>query len=156
MRKISESPISQNIVLLLLGVCLLLALTNRAGELLYSKITLPLSFFSRQTFDLSPKIDPRVKVYSMDNHTVSLLQRDYLTMESWVQILQYFDQYNPKAIFVDKVFGLPLRSDLQKPFTGQYAKDIVASLGKIKSPVVVGSFFSDNPIEVDGTTICNQ
>lgn len=134
-------------VALLMAVILVGFHFSPAGSMLYRKINLPLSFMTRDILGQAPQMDPRLKIYALDNHMVSLLQRDYLTMQSWVKILQYFDQYKPKAIFIDKVFGMPLRAHLQKPFEKSYAETIVHQLKGLDTPVVVGSFFSDSKIK---------
>ena len=107
-----------------------------------SKISLPAYFRVRDSLGKSPKLNEKIKVYGVDDSTVSWLKSPTLTMEQWAKVFGDIDKRNPKAIFVDGMFSI---ANIPKEREKETISAI-KSMANIKTKLVVGAFAA--PIKV--------
>ncbi|NRA65002.1 MAG: CHASE2 domain-containing protein [Pseudobacteriovorax sp.] len=105
-------------------------------EEIESNVSLPSFFRVRAALEKSPKIDPRIKVFAMDDNTVSWLNRPKLYMDEWAQIFHTLDRKKVKGVFVDGMFSMARTSPGKK--TSGWKK--INDLNKLKTPIFAGSF----------------
>jgi class 3 adenylate cyclase len=98
-----------------------------------SKISQPLQFKFRAMIGKEPPIDPRIKVYGVDDKAFERLDTWVLTIDQWAAVFQAIALKEPKAILVDAMFS---------KIVGDQAKVDAAleTIGGIKVPITVGSF----------------
>ncbi|MEZ4742173.1 MAG: adenylate/guanylate cyclase domain-containing protein [Bdellovibrionota bacterium] len=80
--------------------------TSDWGEKAASQISLKMNFWARESLNLTPRIDERIKIYAVDDETISFLSDHDLSFSMWQQLLTGIGARKPKAIYIDKVFGL--------------------------------------------------
>jgi signal transduction histidine kinase len=100
----------------------------------------------RAALDMAPPLDPRIKMIAFDDITAGVLQRPDLTLSDWNLLFEYLAKSQPKAIFIDRIFGLPLAAKLNSGIQGKEARDFIRRMQSLPSPVIVGSFFQKTAI----------
>jgi len=118
--------------------CIFLALVTNfsgLGKIIDESISAPIDFNIRSYFRLDPVISPNLKVFTLDDLAVSMFKKTNLSLAEWAKILLYIDKHNPKAIYIDKIFGVGYGESDED-------KRAIEDLKKIKAPVYVGSFIS--------------
>jgi class 3 adenylate cyclase len=103
----------RSILLKWMLAALLLALALRAvqsspfGELLDQKLVQALEFGLRSSTGHGPQLDPRLKIYFMDDRSLRSLGRDDLDFTEWADFFAAVAQAKPRMIMIDKVFATP-------------------------------------------------
>ncbi len=131
-----------------LSLGLLLLFLTDAQDFLTNQVSRPLEFKFRTWLNKSPKLDSRIKIYSFNDQTVDYLGYHDLTMDGWVRLIAHFSKSNPKAIYIDKLFGIPLQERVFDPLDPQKAQTYVDRLRALKVPIIIGGFVS--PLQIPG------
>jgi hypothetical protein len=84
--------------------------TAPLGKLLDQKLIQALEFRLRAAVGLGPSLDPRLKIYFMDDRSVRSLGRDDLDFQEWAQLFQAVAAAKPRLIMIDKIFARPRAS----------------------------------------------
>ncbi len=101
------------IIALVAGVFLYGLCATQAYQFLETRIALPLAFQVRSWLGKDPELDPRLKIFVLDDETLLFLQDgkneapDELALSDWAKVLKSFQNAGPSAVFIDKVFGAP-------------------------------------------------
>lgn len=107
------------------------------GRAVETQIARPISFEVRHWLGADPGIDPRIKIYGMDDSTVKYLEDTDLPFEDWTKVFESFAQAKPAAVFIDKVFGTPKGTDLERN---------AARIAALPYPIVAGSYVASAPV----------
>jgi len=107
---------------------------SNTGDKIESYLSLRLNFTVRQKLKKIPKIDPRIKIFAIDDTTTAFLSSHDLEFDVWQKVLSAIGASKPKAIIIDKIFGLVSgdRDELTKQ----------AKLIRKNAPVYAGAFTS--------------
>ena len=105
-------------------------------------IRLPADFAVRSRLGLSPQLDERIKIYAFDDKTVYALGYSDLSLSHWSSLITYFASQKPHAIFIDKVFGLPLREATKGAANASEIDRFQQNIRALGIPIVVGGFVS--------------
>jgi serine phosphatase RsbU (regulator of sigma subunit)/CHASE2 domain-containing sensor protein len=131
----------------------LAAMAYRATPLerwLEERISLPLYFQARQSLGAAPPIDPRLKIFSFDDTTLSRLGRPHLRFKEWVTVLTALDQRRPRAIVIDQIFGLPPEHPGFEEHAAsadvEEARRLVERLAQLRTPLLSAAFVSSKPL----------
>lgn len=105
------------------------------ADILQKTITLPINFHFRHILGQDVELTPELKVYAFDDSTLNYLDRPDLSLEEWSALLTAIAAAKPKAIYIDKIFGVPETE----------GRDLfVRSVSNIDVPIVVGGFIHKN------------
>ncbi len=77
------------------------------GELLDQKLVQTMEFRLRSAWGHGPALDPRLKIYFMDDRSIRSLGRDDLDFQEWSHFFKAMAQAKPRLIMIDKVFATP-------------------------------------------------
>jgi class 3 adenylate cyclase len=102
----------------------------------------PLEFRFRSWLGNSPGLDPRIKIYAFDEQTVSYLGYHDLTLDGWLKLAEHFAASQPRAIYIDKLFSLPLQERVYDRLDPERAKAFVGGMQGLKTPIISGGFIS--------------
>ncbi len=119
-------------IALLVGVFFSLIEIFFAGDFIAESFARKVEFSTRQFLNKDPILDPRLKLFAIDDKTASALQSEDLTPKQWASLIRGIKERKPKAIFVDKIFTLynGTQEDAQN-FINAFSSNI---------PVYAGSF----------------
>jgi len=108
------------------------------GDFFDTHFARKIDFTLRTLLKKDPKLDPRIKVYSLEDFTVNKIQSPDLTAPQWVELLKDFAEERPKVILIDKIFSLYNEKELP-------SQEFVNRLQEIstKVPIYVGAFASE-------------
>ena len=101
-----------------------------------NKVSLPSYFRFRDEVNKSPKLHPKIKIYGVDDSTVSWLKSPSLTIEQWSTLLQEVDLRKPKAIVIDAMFSIANIPSERK----EESLLAIEALKNLSTPVIVGAF----------------
>lgn len=137
----------------LIWVVLLIAFAQtQYYKTLEDKLSLPLYFEIRESLGFSPKLDSSIVTIGIDDKTVSLLGKPFLSNEQWVSLFRDLDSREPSAILVDQLFTQASAYESSEI----KLTDILKPLKNMKSKIVTASFISSqkieyrDPIEIEG------
>lgn len=109
------------------------------GKKLESVVARPIEFRVRRFLKQDPKFDPRLQIYVVEDSTVQYLKKEGLSLSDWATILEGFRNQNPRAVLLDKIFGIPNEtSDAQR---------FVQKLKSLPFPVIAGAFVVPSSIK---------
>ncbi len=103
----------------------------------------PLEFRFRSWLGKSPGLDPRIKIYAFDEQTVGYLGYHDLTLDSWRILAEHLSANKPRALYIDKLFSMPLQERVYDPLDPKHAKDFVDRMNALNVPVISGGFISN-------------
>ncbi|MDQ3230192.1 MAG: CHASE2 domain-containing protein, partial [Pseudobdellovibrionaceae bacterium] len=127
------------LVAVLLALGLRAVQTSPLGDLLDQKLVQVVEFRLRSAWNKGPTLDPRLKIYFMDDRSIRSLGRDDLDLEEWSQFFQAVAQAKPRLIMIDKVFATP---------RGQYdAKRVRQQLQAAGVPIASIVFLTDESLK---------
>jgi class 3 adenylate cyclase len=107
------------------------------GHYLESRLAHPIDFRLREWLGQTPDIDPRLKIYVMDDKSVAENESWVLSIETWRDVLAGIAAKKPRAIFIDAMFGfVPSSSETSR-------KSAVDAIAVIETPIITGAFVSD-------------
>lgn len=102
-------------------------------------------FNVREVIGKDPKLDSSIKIIAFDDKTVSMLKRFDLKVSEWATLLEEIAKYNPRSIFIDKLFSLPIGEDFNH-FRDSDGEDFTRRVQNIKVPITVGSHILEEKI----------
>ncbi|MFW7378470.1 MAG: adenylate/guanylate cyclase domain-containing protein [Oligoflexus sp.] len=149
MKKPSSKPLHKLNLYILSGSLFLLSMLlffSRFQEYLTVKARKPIEFAVRAKLQREPVLDPRIKVYAFDEQTLSYLGYHDFSLDVWYLLIAHFAQYQPRSIFIDKIFQVPLGEKLYAPLSEEQTNQFIQDLKALPSPVVVGGFISQSQI----------
>jgi class 3 adenylate cyclase/CHASE2 domain-containing sensor protein len=114
--------------------------SSELGHYLEARIARPLDFRIRSALGMDPPLSERLKIYSYDDSTFAKFGRPFMTLDQWADVLGAIDAAEPAAIVIDQIFAFrpdALSADVSTA---------LASLARVKAPIVVGSFVSPVPV----------
>lgn len=106
----------------------------------------PLEFRFRSWLGKSPSLDPRIKIFAFDEQTVGYLGYHDLTLDGWLKLAMHFGASKPRAIYIDKLFTLPLQERIYDRLDPRHAKAFVDGIKGLGVPVISGGFISSRQI----------
>jgi class 3 adenylate cyclase len=75
------------------------------------------NFKFRETIGKSPKISNKLKVLTLDDQAVSMLQNLEFSADQWSQVFETLAKRKPKAIYIDKIFSfIPTNENSKERF----------------------------------------
>ncbi|HET9239431.1 MAG TPA: adenylate/guanylate cyclase domain-containing protein [Oligoflexus sp.] len=77
------------------------------GKLLDQKLIQALEFRLRAAMGQGPQLDPRLKIYFMDDRSIRSLGRDDLDFQEWAEFFKAVAAAKPRLIMIDKIFATP-------------------------------------------------
>ncbi|MEZ4741180.1 MAG: DUF4476 domain-containing protein [Bdellovibrionota bacterium] len=92
-----------------------------------------LEFQLRAYLVKDPKINPSLKIYSFDDHTLDLINKEGFTFNQWVSIIHLIARSEPKAIIIDAIFSTIVDRD-------ENFSNSIDVLNKLTVPVYTGAF----------------
>jgi class 3 adenylate cyclase len=131
---------------LLAGLLSLVFLTlyfTPVQDYISKQVSRPLEFRFRAWVGQSPTLDPRIKIFALDDRTVSYLGYHDLTLDGWQKLAAHFAARNPRALYIDKLFSLPLQERVYDPLDPKTAKAFVDGMKDLGVPVISGGFISN-------------
>jgi class 3 adenylate cyclase len=78
---------------------------TRLFEFIDNRFSWPMLFHVREILGKSPQLDPRIKIYAIDDIAVEWLKSPSLTLPQWTDLLRSMQGSKPKAVFIDKIYG---------------------------------------------------
>jgi hypothetical protein len=102
----------------------------------------PLEFRFRSWLGQSPTLDPRIKIYAFDDQTVGYLGYHDLTVDSWRKLVKHLSAGKPRAIYIDKLFSLPLQERVYDGLKPEDGREFVEGIRSLGVPVVSGGFIT--------------
>jgi class 3 adenylate cyclase len=126
-------------VTILWGGGLLAVYRSGVGSYLESRLAHPVNFRLRDAIGKTPPVSPRLKIYSIDDSTVSRLGQTVMPLPLWAKVLKTLDRNKPDAVVIDGMFSGA--DDLTEA-----NEQALAELAQVKTPLNVGSFVRDQPI----------
>ena len=142
--KRTTSPISVKkgaAICLISYVVLLLVFLSGGKEFVNNRIVHPLVFQIRNQTHFAIPLDPRIRIYAIDQKTMNTVDHETIPMKDWTALLGAIAKSKPRAVFIDKSFLLTLSKDEKEI---QKFKVAVASLPN----VIAGATFT--PAQVQG------
>lgn len=109
---------------------------SQLGHDLENKVALSVNFRVREALGRSPTLHPNIKVYGVDDSTVSRLKRPGLNFLEWAKLILSIAENKPKAIVIDALFSIPEIPEGREA----EAKELIKRLEVLATPVVVGGF----------------
>jgi class 3 adenylate cyclase len=106
------------------------------------QVSRPLEFRFRAWLGQSPALDPRIKIFAFDDQTVSYLGYHDLTLDGWQKLAKHLAAKQPRALYIDKLFSLPLQERVYDPLDPNTAKTFVEGIKELGVPVISGGFIS--------------
>lgn len=125
-------------VALMWGSLLIAFSGSQLYENLETRVGLPLYFNFRDFLGLSPKLNSRIKVFTVDDKAVAHLKRTFLTDKQWVEVLTALDNKGPEAIVIDGLFSLPNSGNLE--FDAIDFRETMRPLTDLGAKTVVGAY----------------
>ena len=84
------------------------------GSMAEQRVTFPLLFWLRRALAAEPVLDPRIKIFSCDDETLSHIGRlEGLSATDWISILDAFAAQKPRALLLDFVWSQPIHSEAE-------------------------------------------
>ncbi len=111
---------------------------------LKSSISRPFDFRTRELLGRTPSLNPTIKVFAIDDATVSYLGRPSPSTKQWADLLKAIDKSQPQMIVIDGLFSIA-----DEPSGSlDVMQNAIASMEALKTPVYVGAFVA--PAQISG------
>ncbi len=98
--------------------------------------TRPIDYWARERLKKGPTLDPRIKIFAIDDITVAWLKSEKLSLPEWATLLAGFEKLKPKAIFIEKFFGFETDRGLSAIEMVQAQSRLLS----LKVPVIAGAY----------------
>lgn len=108
------------------------------GKKIEKEVAWRFEYLSRQFFKKGPELDERIKIYAMGDSTIDYLQATDLKLKEWADLLKAMEPSHPRAVFIDKIFGVPDGLEGSAYF--------IKTLKSLSFPVIAGLFLAPRPI----------
>lgn len=116
------------------------------ADFLETRVGRAFNFVARDFLGASPKISPRLKIFSIDDKTLTNgLESWVLGAEEWAGILTAMDARKPKGIFVDAIFGKMPGATAGVPANGQV--NPIERISRLDTPIYSGAFLVNSEIK---------
>ncbi len=92
-----------SLAVLVLAIVLQIYSLTALNESIEVAVTRPLAFFLKSKV-VKEDLDPRIKIFAMDDRTVSGLGTLDLDLATWSSVIEAVSRRLPKAVFIDKLF----------------------------------------------------
>jgi len=113
------------------------------GERLEFGPTRIAEFKVREWLGRSPRLHPKLKIFAYDDQTAGLLQKFDLRLADWGKLIRVMSDKKPAAIFVDKIWTLPIGKTYDVPVSIKEGQAFISAVRATGIPVTVGgSVFS--------------
>ncbi|MEN9834687.1 MAG: hypothetical protein RL011_880 [Pseudomonadota bacterium] len=121
--------------------CILLFCSEQfgLGDYLQQHITSKINFNLRHALIGESPLDPKIKIYAVDDPTAAMRGDVRLFGRDLVRVLRAIDARSPRKILLDAMFSQ--RSD----YTRDNA-DLVTEIASLRTPIVTGAMISSTPI----------
>ncbi len=129
-----------------------LADNTPVGAFVTDRVAHPADFAVRSWLGLTPKLDPRLKIFAYDDQAVASYQDPEIGFADWRKLLAAIDARNPRAIIVDKIFGyVPMPrpaagADKAVPFDTEQEVEVFRAAARTHPSLAVGAFLIERPI----------
>ena len=112
---------------------------SELGRTFHYNIATNIEFKLKGLLGKTPNLHKKIKILSLGDQSVSLLNRSHLFLHEWAHILEAIAKQEPSKIMIDKIFGV---ANLSKQ-----AKQIgIEKISRIKTPIITGAFLSPGKI----------
>lgn len=108
-------------------------------DFIYNRLVYPLEFQLRNDSGRFQPLDPRIKIYAVDQKTMNNVELETIPIQDWISLFKALSKAHPRAVFIDKVFSLPLSKDSQE------IRDLNSAISSV-SEITAGAIFSPAPI----------
>ncbi len=109
------------------------------GAQIETSVQHPAEFKLRSKLKKEPVISPRIKVFALDDNVTAKLNATDFSLKDWANIIEKLDKLSPKAIFVDKLFGLPMGLEDHKSFSNR-----ISAMG---APIVAAVYWREDELK---------
>ena len=92
-----------SVAVLVLAIVIQIFSLTALNESVEVAVTRPLAFFLKSKV-IKEDLDPRIKIFAMDDRAVSGLGTLDLDLATWSSVITAVSQRQPKAVFIDKLF----------------------------------------------------
>lgn len=106
-----------------------------------SRVVSPVLFKVREMLDKGPTLDAGIKIFGVDDASVSQLERTELTPEEWVNAIELLDRSEPRAIIIDAMFSQMNISKAAPELR------LAERMKAIKAPIYTGLFSASGAIK---------
>ncbi len=128
---------------LILYCLLVLSYLNGGREFVYNRVINPIQFKLRnQSGSFSP-LNPHIKIFAVDQKTMNEVRSEQVTVSDWIVLFRAIAKSHPKAIYIDKMFSLPLSTD---PMIIKEFQEVL----RAAAPVTAAAVFS--PVQLPSMT----
>ncbi|RZA22950.1 MAG: CHASE2 domain-containing protein [Proteobacteria bacterium] len=98
-----------------------------------TRVVSPVLFHVRELLHRSPPLAPQIKIFAVDDVTVTFIRGTDLNLSQWANVMEALDSKSPKAIVVDALFGT-LSADAEED------RESMERLKAVKTPIYSGAF----------------
>lgn len=131
---------------LLWALALIFLESSQVGRHIESRLVQPILFHSREWLDHSPALDPRLKIYALDDSSFSYLGGPRLDTTELRRLIENLASQNPHAIIIDGLLSDTPQGDITE----------LHSLRDINTPIFTGAYISSRKIEFRPTLDLGQ
>lgn len=121
------------------SVIMTLILASGVSQVVNDAVARRLEYSVRRRLHKSPTLDSRIKIFAFDDASATALGYADVSLAQWEKILTAIGRSEPRAVFIDKVFALPLKTGKSSSF--------VSTLRSLPFPIVAGAYRSPKPIQ---------
>lgn len=112
---------------------------TKFGEAIQYNIATNIEFIFKHSVGKSPILNEKIKILSIGDRSLSLLNRNNLYLHEWAKILSKISERDPSKIIIDKIFGVA-------NFKSRNKKSAPELIQKLETPIITGAFISPNRI----------
>jgi len=111
------------------------------GEYLKTRLDLPLLYQAREAAGRGPEISKKIRILLFDDSAMAWLGVGEPSLSQWIDVIDAISARKPKAIIINKVFGILPDGSNAGDATG-FVKSLQAIRERDHVPVVAGAYFS--------------
>ena len=108
---------------------------SELGKSFQYNIATNIELKTKEFLDKTPSLNKRIKIFSLGDQSIALLNRNHLFLHEWAHILDEISKQNPDKIIIDKIFGVANQSKQSKNIG-------VDKILSIPTPIITGAFIS--------------
>lgn len=113
------------------------------GEYLKTRLDLPLLYRAREAAGRGPELSKKIRILLFDDSAMSWLGVGEPSLSQWVDVIDAISARKPKAIIINKVFGI-LPNGSNAGDATEFVKSLQAIRERDHVPVVAGAYFSQS------------
>lgn len=112
---------------------------SELGKAFQYNIATNIEFKVKDSLSKTPKLHEKIKILSLGDQSVALMNRNQLFLHEWAHILEEIAAQQPSKIIIDKIFGVANLS--------RQAKQVgIEKISRIETPIITGAFLSPGKI----------